>query len=64
MYMIAYVGSALFLSPMPHPPGVERLFIVDFYLANPPLLYRSKMNQNTRRAFNELKIPRPEKNVF
>ena len=42
-------------------PGVERLYIVDFYLANPPLLHRSRMNQKTRRAFNELRIPRPEK---
>ena len=43
------------------PPGVERLYIVDFYLANPPLLHRSKMTQDTRRAFAALKIPRPEK---
>ena len=43
------------------PPSLERLYIVDFYLANPPLLHRSQMMQATRRAFRELEIPRPEK---
>ena len=43
------------------PPGVERLSIIDFYLANPPLLHRSKMTKDTRRLFTALKIPRPEK---
>ena len=42
-------------------PGVERLYIADFYLANPPLLHSTTMTQKTRKAFNALKIPRPEK---
>ena len=42
-------------------PGTERLYIADFFLANPPLLHRTTMPLNTRRAFNALKIPRPEK---
>ena len=43
------------------PPGLERLYIADFYLANPPLLYRSQMAQGTRRVFRELSVTRPEK---
>ena len=43
------------------PPGLERLYIADFYLANAPLLHRSQMTQDTRRAFRGLNIPRPEK---
>lgn len=42
-------------------PGIERLYIVDFYLANPPLLHRCKMSQEVRRSFTALKISRPEK---
>ena len=45
------------------PPGVERLYITDFYLANPPLLHRNKMTHDTRSAFAGLKVPRPE-NTF
>ena len=44
----------------PEPPGLERLYIADFYLANPPLLYRSHMTQVMRRSFRELSVPRPE----
>lgn len=43
------------------PPGLERLYIADFYLANPPLLHRSQMKQATRRTFRDLKIPHPGK---
>ena len=43
------------------PPGTERLYIADFFLANPPLLHRTSMPMDTRRAFNALKIPRPNK---
>lgn len=42
-------------------PGTERLYIADFFLANPPLLHHTKMPMDTRRAFYALKIPRPEK---
>lgn len=43
------------------PPGTERLYIADFFLANPPLLHRTTMPIQTRRAFSMLKIPKPEK---
>ena len=42
-------------------PGVERLCITDFYLANPPLLHLSTMKQNTRRRFYGLQVPRPQR---
>ena len=42
------------------PTGVQRLYIADFYLANPPLLHRTQMSLETRRSFRELNIPRPE----
>ena len=42
------------------PPGIERLCIADFYLANPPLLHNSSMNRQTRQRFAELQIVRPE----
>jgi len=43
------------------PPGTERLYIADFFLANPPLLHRTSMLMETRRAFTALRIPRLEK---
>lgn len=43
------------------PPGTERLYIADFFLANPPLLHRTTMPMDTRRIFSELRIPKPEK---
>ena len=43
------------------PTGVERLYITDFYLANPPLLHRTQMSREVRRSFRNLNIPRPEK---
>ena len=49
------------LSTYSAPPGLERLYIADFYLANPPLLHRCQMTQSTRRAFRKLNIPRQEK---
>lgn len=42
-------------------PGIERLCIADFYLANPPLLHWSTMRQETRRRFRALRIPRPQR---
>lgn len=45
-------------------PGVERLCIADFYLANPPLLHWTKMSREMRRAFAELKIVHPEKSFL
>jgi hypothetical protein len=43
------------------PPSPERLFIADFYLANPPLLHRTHMSRDVRNLFHELGIGRPEK---
>ena len=43
------------------PPGVERLCIADFYLANPPLLHWTHMRQDTRSSFNGLRIATPKK---
>ncbi|MCG7876960.1 MAG: hypothetical protein N0C90_11590 [Candidatus Thiodiazotropha endolucinida] len=43
------------------PPGAERLYISDFFLANPPLLHRTSMTAEVRKSFMELKIPRPDK---
>ncbi len=49
------------LSAFCDPPGMERLCIADFYLANPHLLHLSHMSLDQRRCFRRLKIPRPEK---
>ena len=43
------------------PPGLERLYISDFYLTNPPLLHLSRMTRSVRFAFQEMKIPHPKK---
>ena len=43
------------------PTGIERLYIADFYLANPPLLHVTKMSNETRRSFRKLNVPSPEK---
>ena len=42
-------------------PSRERLFIADFYLANPPLLHKTQMDLKMREIFRSLKIPRQEK---
>ena len=39
----------------------ERLYISDFYLANPELLHRTHMLNEVRRDFQELAIPKPDK---
>lgn len=43
------------------PPSQERLFIADFYLANPPLLHLTHMAREVRTKFYELGIARPAK---
>ncbi len=40
--------------------GRERLFISDFYLANPALLHRTRMTLVARRDFSELALPRED----
>ena len=42
-------------------PVLERLYIADFYLANPPLLHKTSMTRDVRERFQKLLIPRPEK---
>lgn len=39
----------------------ERLYISDFYLANPALLHKTHMLSDVRRDFRELAIPKSEK---
>jgi hypothetical protein len=38
----------------------DRLFISDFYLANPSLLHLTQMTLDARRSFTSLGIPRPD----
>lgn len=42
-------------------PILERLYIADFFLANPPLIHKTTMPNDIRTAFRSLSIPRPEK---
>ncbi len=44
-------------------PALERLYIADFYLANPPLLNNSSMPGTVRAEFRKLSVPKPE-NIF
>lgn len=46
---------------MDRPPSPERLYIADFYLANPPLLHRTHMPREVRNDFYSLRVPHPEK---
>ncbi len=43
------------------PPSQERLYIADFYLANPVLLHKTHMSRTVRNEFNSLGIKRPDK---
>lgn len=45
-------------------PSQERLYIADFYLANPPLLHKTHMTRPLRNEFNALEIERPEKSFL
>jgi hypothetical protein len=42
------------------PPTRDRLFVSDFYFANPNLLHHTQMTADARRAFASLRIPKPE----
>lgn len=55
------IGGLLALWGAEAAPIPERLFIADFYLANPPLLHKTHMTRSVRNDFNALGIPRPEK---
>lgn len=41
-------------------PSRDRLFVSDFYLANPSLLHLTQMTAEARRSFSSLRIPRPD----
>ena len=45
-------------------PGIERLYVADFFFANPPLLHRCTMSRETRKAFSALGVARPEKSFL
>lgn len=55
------VGGLLALWNYVSPPSPERLYISDFYLANPPLLHRTNMAREVRSNFYKLNIRRPDK---
>jgi hypothetical protein len=46
------------------PPSQERLYIADFYLANPALLYKTHMTRDMRNEFNALGVKKPEKSFI
>ena len=43
------------------PAGIDRLYIVEFYLANPTLIHLSSMKREVRAKFNRFKIAHPRK---
>ena len=45
-------------------PSRDRLFISDFYLANPCLLHLTHMTSEVRRAFSSLKIVKPDQSFL
>ncbi|MCP5411437.1 MAG: hypothetical protein H6924_04785 [Alphaproteobacteria bacterium] len=53
--------AALLVAWKGRPPSKERLYIVDFFFANPPLLHRTHMPEDVRKVFNSLKVERPDK---
>lgn len=55
------IGGLLALWNSSTPPSPERLYIGDFYLANPPLLHRTNMSRELRNKFNALGVRRPDK---
>jgi hypothetical protein len=44
----------------PGAPSIERLYIVDFFFANPWLLYKTALPQLVRTEFQKLAVSRPE----
>lgn len=53
--------AALLSSWNSEPPSPERLHILDFYFANPPLLHHTHMPSHIRREFNKIEISRPDR---
>lgn len=54
------IGALLSRLPLPG-VSVERLLILDFYVANPPLLHYTHMQQDTRALFRTLELPHPKR---
>lgn len=61
---IRRMAGLLCLWPSKSLPSVERLYIADFYLANPPLLHKTHMPNEVRKEFNSLGVIRPEKSFI
>lgn len=45
-------------------PGMERLFIADFFLATPQLLHKTTMSREMRHELNKLSILKPSKSFI
>ena len=58
---IRRMGGLLGLWKPDSHPSIERFYIADFYLANPPLLHKTNMSQHVRKEFYGLSVPKPEK---
>jgi hypothetical protein len=58
---IRRLASLLAFWDVNSPPSQERLYIADFYLANPPLLHKTHMLRDIRSEFSALGVKRPEK---
>src|SRR5262249_5547193 len=58
---IRRIAGLLALWDAASPPSQERLYIADFYLANPPLLHKTHMSRLVRDRFQALGIIRPDK---
>lgn len=56
---IRRVGGLLL--ELQQPVHLERLYILDFFFANAPLLHRVTMTADVRSAFRDLGIPKPDK---
>jgi hypothetical protein len=56
---IRRMAGLLSLWPSKSLPSVERLYIADFYLANPPLLHKTHMPNDVRKKFTSLNILKP-----
>lgn len=56
---IRRVGGLLL--ELQQPIHLERLYILDFFFANAPLLHRVTMTADVRSAFRDLAIPKPDK---
>jgi hypothetical protein len=54
----------LLLRDFDAPPGLERLYIADFYLSTPSLLHRATMTMEMRREFHSLEILTPDKSFI